>query len=139
MGDRRQSIIRVHGLMSRGREKMRNVLSLSSMQSFLLSNCFMQNFVVFVKHTKLYVFFKLTKLFIIVKPWLHAKKKNPVYENQGWEPIHQKYKAYESKSRHNPKKKRKQTINKFFCVLWVSSMLLQFELVTFWVTSFALL
>jgi hypothetical protein len=34
MRDRQQSIIYVHGLMSRGREKMRNVLSLSSMQSF---------------------------------------------------------------------------------------------------------
>jgi hypothetical protein len=27
-------------------------------------------------------------------------------------PIHQKYKANESRSRHNPKKKQKQTINK---------------------------
>jgi hypothetical protein len=31
---------------------------------------------------------------------------------QGYEPIHQKYKANESTSRQNPKKKQKQTINK---------------------------
>jgi hypothetical protein len=36
------------------------------------------------------------------------RKKNPVYKNQGLEPIHQKYKANESTSRHNPKKKKKQ-------------------------------
>jgi hypothetical protein len=40
------------------------------------------------------------------------KKKNHVYKNQGREPIHQKYKANESTSKHNPKKKQKQTINK---------------------------
>jgi hypothetical protein len=40
------------------------------------------------------------------------KKKNLVYQNQGWEPSHQKYKANENTSRHNPKKKQKQTINK---------------------------
>jgi hypothetical protein len=40
------------------------------------------------------------------------KKKNPVNKNQGWEPIHQKYKANENTNRHNPKKKQKQTINK---------------------------
>ncbi len=34
------------------------------------------------------------------------KKKNPVYKNQGREPIHQKYKANESTSGHNPKKKQ---------------------------------
>ncbi len=33
------------------------------------------------------------------------KKKNPVYKNQGWEPIHQKYKANESMNEHNPKNK----------------------------------
>jgi hypothetical protein len=38
------------------------------------------------------------------------KKKNPVNKNQG--PIQQKYKANVSTSRHNPKKKKKQTINK---------------------------
>jgi hypothetical protein len=38
------------------------------------------------------------------------KKKNSVYKNQGLEPIHQKYKAIESTSRYNPKKKQKQTI-----------------------------
>ncbi len=37
------------------------------------------------------------------------KKKNTVNKNQGWEPIHQKYKASENTSRHNPKKKQKQT------------------------------
>jgi hypothetical protein len=40
------------------------------------------------------------------------KKKNPLNKNQGWEPMHQKYKANENTSRHNPKKKQKQTINK---------------------------
>jgi hypothetical protein len=39
---------------------------------------------------------------------LHLKrKKNLVNKNQGWEPIHQKYKANENTSRHNPKKKTK--------------------------------
>jgi len=33
-------------------------------------------------------------------------------KNQGPEPIHQKYKANESTSRHNLKKKQKKTINK---------------------------
>jgi hypothetical protein len=35
---------------------------------------------------------------------LPTKKKNPIYKNQQQEPIHQKYKANESMSRHNPKK-----------------------------------
>jgi hypothetical protein len=35
------------------------------------------------------------------------RKKNLVYKNQGCEPIHQNYKANESTSRHNPKKKMK--------------------------------
>jgi len=41
------------------------------------------------------------------------RKKNPVHKNknQAWEPMHQKYKANENKSKHNPKKKQKQTIN----------------------------
>jgi hypothetical protein len=39
------------------------------------------------------------------------EKKNPVNKNQGWEPIHQKYEANENTSRHNLKKKQKQTIN----------------------------
>jgi hypothetical protein len=34
-----------------------------------------------------------------------------VYKIQGWESVHQKYKANESTSRHIPKKKQKQTIN----------------------------
>ncbi len=38
-------------------------------------------------------------------------KKNPVNKNQGWELIHQKYKAKENTSKHNSKKKQKQTIN----------------------------
>jgi hypothetical protein len=42
---------------------------------------------------------------------MHTKKDH-VYKNQGHESIHQKYKANESTSRHNPKKKQKQTINK---------------------------
>ncbi len=32
-------------------------------------------------------------------------------KNQGWERIHQKYKANENTNRHNPKKKQKPTIN----------------------------
>jgi len=40
------------------------------------------------------------------------EKKSPINKNQGWEPIHQKYKANEITSTHNPKKKQKQTINK---------------------------
>jgi hypothetical protein len=44
-------------------------------------------------------------------PWVKFEE-NPVNKNQGWEPIHQKYKANENTSRHNPKKKQKQTINK---------------------------
>jgi hypothetical protein len=43
---------------------------------------------------------------------LPLQRKNPVNKNQGWEPIHQKYKVIENTSRHNPKKKQKQTINK---------------------------
>jgi hypothetical protein len=35
----------------------------------------------------------------------NIKKKNPVYKYQGWEPIHQKYKANESTSRHIRKEK----------------------------------
>jgi hypothetical protein len=34
------------------------------------------------------------------------RKKNHVNKNQGWEPIHHKYKANENTSRHNPKKKK---------------------------------
>jgi hypothetical protein len=44
--------------------------------------------------------------------WLIKRKKNSLYQNQGWEPIHQKYKANESTSRHTPKKKQKQAIIK---------------------------
>jgi hypothetical protein len=40
------------------------------------------------------------------------KKKNPITKNQRWKPIHKKYKANENTNRHNPKKKKKQTINK---------------------------
>jgi len=39
------------------------------------------------------------------------KKKNHVNKNQGWEPIHQKYKANENTSTHNPKKKRQKANN----------------------------
>jgi hypothetical protein len=34
---------------------------------------------------------------------------------QGWEPIHQKYKANENTSRHKPKGKKTQTIIKKSC------------------------
>ncbi len=44
--------------------------------------------------------------------WSHPQKKNPSYKIQGQEPIHKKYKANESTSRHNPKKKQQQTMNK---------------------------
>jgi len=45
--------------------------------------------------------------------WLrNIERKNFVNKNEGWEPIHQKYKANENTTRHNPKKKQKQTINK---------------------------
>jgi hypothetical protein len=49
----------------------------------------------------------LVKLFKISK-----QKTNYVNQNQGWEPIYQKYKANENKNRRNPKKKQKQTTNK---------------------------
>jgi hypothetical protein len=39
-------------------------------------------------------------------------KENPINKNQRWEPIQQNYKANENTSRHNPKKKQKETINK---------------------------
>jgi hypothetical protein len=35
---------------------------------------------------------------------LPSENENPVNKNQGWEPIHQKYKANENTSRHHPKK-----------------------------------
>jgi hypothetical protein len=38
---------------------------------------------------------------------MYTRNKNPIYKNQGQEPIHQNYKANESTSRHNPKKKTK--------------------------------
>jgi hypothetical protein len=39
-------------------------------------------------------------------------EEKPCNKNQGWEPLHQEYKTNENTSRHNPKKKQKQTINK---------------------------
>jgi hypothetical protein len=39
--------------------------------------------------------------------YFEHKKKNHVNKNQGWEPIHQKYKVNENTSRHNPKKNEK--------------------------------
>jgi hypothetical protein len=39
--------------------------------------------------------------------WSSTKNKNPGNKNQGWKPIHQKCKANENTSRHNPKKKTK--------------------------------
>jgi hypothetical protein len=35
------------------------------------------------------------------------EKKNSINKNQGWEPIHRKYKAKENTSRHNPKEKQR--------------------------------
>jgi hypothetical protein len=58
------------------------------------------------------------------------KKKNPLYKNQGREPIHQKYKALESTSRHNPKKKQIKRVFtnpitiKWTIVLYVGNILL---------------
>jgi hypothetical protein len=40
------------------------------------------------------------------------REKNLINKIQGWESIHQKYKANENTSKHNPNKKQKQTINK---------------------------
>jgi hypothetical protein len=37
---------------------------------------------------------------------------NKVNKNQRWEHIRQKYKANDNTSKHNPKKKQKQTISK---------------------------
>jgi hypothetical protein len=42
-------------------------------------------------------------------PFEKKKKKDHVNKNQGCEPIHQKYKANENKSRYNPKKKQKSS------------------------------
>jgi hypothetical protein len=48
------------------------------------------------------------------------KKKNPVYKNQGREPIHQKYKANESTSGHNPKKKQiKRVFTNSIAIKWI--------------------
>ncbi len=35
------------------------------------------------------------------------KEKKSINQNQGWEPIHENYKATENTSKHNPKKKTK--------------------------------
>jgi len=42
----------------------------------------------------------------------NIKNKSLVNQNQGWESIYQMHKANENTSRHNAKKKQKQTINK---------------------------
>jgi hypothetical protein len=39
------------------------------------------------------------------------REKNLVNKNQGWESIHQKSKANENTSKHNPNKKQKSTVN----------------------------
>jgi len=49
-----------------------------------------------------YSFFFQPEMYLCKLP---TKEKNLIYKNQQWEPIHQKYKANESTSRHNPKKK----------------------------------
>ncbi len=56
------------------------------------------------------IYFKRTKLNL--RWWITCDeslfwKKNTANKNQGWEPIHQKYKANENTSKHNPKKKEK--------------------------------
>jgi hypothetical protein len=55
--------------------------------------------------------FPITPPFITIS-FEPKKKKNPGNKNQGWEPIHQKYKANENTSIYNPKEKQKLTINK---------------------------
>ncbi len=40
------------------------------------------------------------------------RKKNLVNKNQGWKPIHQKYKTYENRSRHKQRCEQKPTITK---------------------------
>jgi hypothetical protein len=40
------------------------------------------------------------------------KKKKPVNKNQGWEPIHKKYKENENTSTHNPKKNKSKQSTK---------------------------
>jgi hypothetical protein len=49
---------------------------------------------------------------IMLVSCVQPKRKNLVNKNQGWEPIHEKYKVDENTSRCNPKEKQKQTINK---------------------------
>jgi hypothetical protein len=41
-----------------------------------------------------------------------SEKTNLINKNQRWKPIQQNYKANENRSRHNPKEKEKQTVNK---------------------------
>jgi len=61
--------------------------------------CFMDGFSVCINC----VYFQMKKI--------RTLKKNCI-KNQGWKPIHQKYKTNESTNKHNPKKKWKQIINK---------------------------
>ncbi len=79
-----------------------------SMQSFLLSNGFMQNFVVFVKHTKLLSL--LSHDFMQRRNTLYIKIKdgNPSIKST---------RQMRARVDTTPKKKRKQTINKISCVL----------------------
>ncbi len=64
------------------------------------------------KHTK-HTNAKLKKTLKGDEHFRKTKKKNLTYQNQGWEPIHKKYKANESTRRHNAKKnKNKQSTKK---------------------------
>jgi hypothetical protein len=48
-----------------------------------------------------------------VSPYIHKiEEKSCIYTNQGWKPIHQKYKVKESTCKHKPKKKQKPTMTK---------------------------
>jgi hypothetical protein len=61
---------------------------------------------------------------------LLAKKKNPVYKTQQWQPIHQKYKANESTSKHNPKKKNEsQQSRKIRKINSYASMIQGYEMI----------
>jgi len=67
---------------------------------------------VLLKEGHLRVFPNLKKMHKCWNLPLSKKKKSSLHKNQVWEPIYQKYKANENVSKHNPKKKQKQTINR---------------------------
>jgi hypothetical protein len=56
------------------------------------------------------------------------RKKNLVYKNQGREPIHQKYKANESTSSHNQKKKKQKGYGKYGKLYFIIIIILGCEI-----------